>query len=127
MKELLLRLLESLEAVGEEHEELYDTVSRHAMRGAIHDGFLKPTPGYSLPSDFGLEDEEANHQVREALRKYIEAANVVASKLALDFRGRLAAFQDEEAVTEQVQSYDDFFGDIPATFFDASGNWVGGK
>jgi hypothetical protein len=127
MKDLLLQLLETIESIGEEHEELYDTVCRHNMRGAIHDGFLKPKDNYELPTDFGLEDENANLQVRNALQQYLKGASAEAAKLRLDFRSRLAAFQDEEVITEQSQSYDDFFGDIPESFFDNAGNWIGGK
>jgi hypothetical protein len=97
--------------MGAEHEEIYDTECREAMREAIHYGFLKPAKKYTLPDDYGLTGSEANAAVRQALQTYINAAKKQAEQL--DFHGRLAAFQDLSVSTPGRNNYDDFFGHIP--------------
>ena len=52
MDEILLELLISLEAIGEEHPELYDTACREDMADPIFDGFISADPN-SSPYTFG--------------------------------------------------------------------------
>ena len=127
MEELLLELLASLEAIAEEHEEISDTESREAMRRVVYKGFLKPEPSFSLPTDFGLHEDEANQQVREAIGRYIQAANVKAAELGLGFRGRLLAFQDPTIQTPSGATYDEFFGYASPDWWTESGEWLGRK
>lgn len=126
MDKLLLALLESLEAIAIEHEEIYDTDCREAMREVVHNLFLNPAPTYRWGSDFGLSGEQANLAVREALSQYIEGANRQASQLGLDFQARLAAFQDLSVSTPKHRNnYDDFFGHVPSEKFDNAGTYIG--
>jgi hypothetical protein len=126
VEKLLLQLLTSLEAVGEKHEELFDTEMRSAMRGGIFSGFIKPEPSISLPTDFGLDDE-ANHAVSEAIRTYVQAANAKAMELGLNFRGRLLAFQNPSVHTPSGTTYDEFFGYTSPDRWTESGEWLGRK
>jgi hypothetical protein len=66
MEQLLLELLTRLEAVGERDESLFDTVVREKMGGPIFYGFIKPEPGYVLPDDYGMPEEE-NRRSKAAL------------------------------------------------------------
>ena len=96
MDELLLELLETLDEIGRSHEEIYDTVCRDEMGDAVFHGFIKPSPGYKLPEDFGLSADEANQRVRAALSRYVESASELAARLGLaDFHGVWRLFRTE--------------------------------
>ena len=124
MDDLLLTLLETLEEIGRSHEEIYDTVCRDEMGDAVFHAFIKPSPGYNLPKDFGLSSDDANQRVRAALSRYIESASALAAKLGLaDFQARLAAFQNGEVRTSRAEKqFDAFFGRSDPACFDTSGN-----
>lgn len=125
MERLLLDLLNSLEVVGDRDESLYDTVVREKMGNAIFFGFIKPRPGFVLPDDYGMPDEE-NRQIKAALGDYIEGAKALAPAAGLNtFHKRLAAFQNDKARTEgQKNSYDDFFGWTNPDLFDEDGSVI---
>ena len=108
----LRELLEELEAVGAAHEELYDTDVREQMFEAVLRSFLKPEPGYALPSEFGMFDQDANAAVRKALAGYISKATARAAGIGMQApAARLAAFQDAGVKTRgEEQSPDNFFG-----------------
>ena len=94
MEQLLLELLIRLETVGERDESLFDTVVREKMGDQIFYGFIKPQPGYVLPDDYGMPDEE-NRLIKTALQAFIEGAKSLVPALGLDsFHKRLAAFQN---------------------------------
>jgi hypothetical protein len=122
LEQILLELLTSLEAVGERDESLFDTVVRERMGDPIFYGFIKPEPGYVLPDDYGMPEQENRH-IKAALGAYIEAARSLAEKLGLGtFHERLAAFQNLAIRTEQKNDYDDFFGWMNPESFDELGN-----
>ena len=75
---LLRTLLDALDAVGEDHEEIYDTVCREKMGDSIVYLFIKPDADYVAPDEFGLYDTAANLAVRQALVTYATAANSMA-------------------------------------------------
>jgi hypothetical protein len=126
MDNLLRELLDALDAVGEKHGEIYDTVCRERMGEAIFYLFVKPDSGYVTPNEFGLYDDDANRDVKHALVTYSTAAREMAPKSGIDsFHGRLAAFQNEEIKGNKEQNYyDDFFGWSNPENFDADGNVV---
>lgn len=66
MDQILLELLMRLEAIGERDESLFDTVVREKIGDPIFYGFIKPEPGYALPDDYGMPDEE-NRLIKAAL------------------------------------------------------------
>jgi hypothetical protein len=122
MEQLLLELLTRLEAVGEYDESLFDTVVREKMGDPIFYGFIKPEPGYVLPDDYGMPEEE-NLRIKAALGSYIEGARSLAQDLGLrTFHERLAAFQNLAVRTERKNNYDDFFGWMNPDLFDETGN-----
>jgi hypothetical protein len=57
--------MERLEAIGEQHEELYDTDVRERMFEAVKRAFLKPEPDYQLPKDFGMFEASSNSPIRD--------------------------------------------------------------
>src|SRR5262249_20076742 len=109
MEQLLLELLTRLEAVGDRDESLFDTEVRARIGFTVFLGFIKPKPGYVLPDDYGMSDED-NREIKAALAAYIEGARALAPALGLDsFHKRLAAFQNDEVHTEQGNKYDEFY------------------
>jgi hypothetical protein len=127
LKELLLKLLLRLEAIGEAHDEIGDTVCRDAMRAAVFRSFLRPEPEYELTDDFGLCDPDANRAVQKAIEEYVAAALVLSRSLRLTtFQQRLAAFQDNSVSTEDGTTSDDFFGYQNPARYDRNGKWLGG-
>ena len=126
MDRLLLELLETLEAIGHSHEEIYDTVCREEMGNAVFQLFIKPTADYILPDDFGLYSDDANQQVKTALHHFIESAMPLAVEMGIsDFHARLAAFQNGHVRTaRERKSFDDFFGWSNPACFDWFGNVV---
>jgi hypothetical protein len=126
VKELLLQLLLRLEAIGEQHEEIGDTVCREAMRSAVFRSFLRPEPGYDLPEDYGLMDPEANRAVGEAIADYVSAARALVPSLGLtNFQQRLTVFQDASVFTEDGSTYDEYFGYQSPERYDTDGKWLG--
>lgn len=121
MDELLLTLLQSLEAIGEANDEIGDTECRDRMRAAVHAGFLNPVLGFRLPASFGLNGRKANQSVRKALAHYIEAARAKADELGMTFHDRLKAFQNHRITTEDGASSSEFFGYSPPEIWSASG------
>jgi hypothetical protein len=118
--------MQRLQAVGDEHEELYDTETRDAMGAAIFDGFLWPEPAFEVPGDFGLATPEANASVQAALRDYIAAARALAPQVGIStFQQRLAALQDTTVWTADGGTHDEFFGSYAACMYDEDGNWQG--
>ena len=104
----LERLLNTLEEIGEEHGEIYDTDCREQMNAAIVNGFIFQKENYIIPDSFGLYKEEANKAVKEALTAYIEAMLPLAKESSAE--ERLEMFQDEDVVSDEGQDPDEFFG-----------------
>src|SRR5437870_5214568 len=123
MEPVLLSLLETLDAIGKDHAELYDSEVRNQMGGAVFSGFLQRKNGYVLPDSFGLYSDEGNRKVKAALASFNQAANARAQELGLnDFHSRLAAFQNSDVSTSGEGNYhDDFFGWWNPDDFDAAG------
>jgi hypothetical protein len=125
MERLILELLERLEAIGEQHEELFDSEVRESMDKAVGAGFLRPETGYVLPDTFGMYSREGDQQVREALAWFLAAAAKSAVAEGLNtFQKRLAAFQNHEVQTAQKNDFNDFFGWANPDHFDEAGQVV---
>lgn len=116
--------MRKLEAIGDRDESLYDSVVREKMGDPIFYLFVRPTAGYAMPDEYGMDDEE-NRLIKTALQEYIKGALALAPTVGLNtFHERLAAFQVEEAHTERGNFYDDFFGWSNPDVFDESGNVI---
>lgn len=124
MEQLLLELMRRLEAIGERDESLYDTVVREKMGDPIFFLFVKPEPGYIMPDDYGMSDED-NRAIKAALSDYIDRALSLGPNLGIGtFHKRLAAFQNGEVRTERKNYYDDFFGWSNPDLFDETGDVI---
>ena len=124
MEQLLLDLMRRLEAVGDHDESLSDTVVREKVGAPIFFLFVKPTPGYVMPDDYGMSDED-NRAIKAALQRYVDGSLDLAPLLGLDtFHKRLAAFQNGEVRTVGRNYYDDFFGWTNPNAFDEAGNVI---
>ena len=126
MDRILIELLDSLDRIGQTHDEIYDTVCREKMSEPIFFLFIKPDSNYVMPDDFGLKSNDSNLAVRHAIQNYVEQARTIASNIGLDsFHKRLAAFQNCEIhSTIERNYYDDFFGWSDPERFDENGDLI---
>ena len=123
MNEVLLQLLHRLEAVGDEHDELYDSDVREAMDNAVFCGFLKPQFDYILPDKFAMYTPEGDRKVRRVVEWFLPTARAAADRCGLDtFHKRLKAFQNLDVCTARQNTYNDFFGWADPELFDQNGN-----
>ncbi len=110
MEKLLLKLLQDLEAIEEEHEEMGDTAVREAMTAALRDGFIKAKATFVLGDDFEMFTAKGNRRVKEALARFLKRAEAVAQQEGLiKPRARLDAFQNLEVQTAEGTCYADYF------------------
>ena len=100
-------LLNTLEDIGEEHGELYDTDCREQMSDAVFNGFIFEKENYVLPETFGLYEKDGNEAVKKALTIYIEEMLILVKDATP--KERLEMFQDE-VYAEGGESQDEFFG-----------------
>jgi hypothetical protein len=114
MDEVLLQLLVALEAIGRDHEEIYDTDVREQMHDVIIDGFINPKNDFVLPDEFGMFSAEGNGAIRRVLERLLPEFRHAASHDGLNTpKERLSAFQNDELKTpDEGNYYDDFFGYI---------------
>lgn len=125
MESVLLELLHRLETIGERHEELFDSEVRESMDQAVGAGFINPEASYGLPETFGMNSDDGNRSVREALAWFLVAASNAAAADRLDtFHKRLAAFQNHEVRTSQLNDFSDFFGWANLDHFDEAGHLI---
>ena len=126
MEQILLQLIETLQCIGGEHPELYDSEVRQRMGGAIMDAFVRSRQDCKVPDDFGMYTGHANHRVKTAIESYITAANKRAAELGMiRFYDRLEAFQNPKVQTSVPgNDYEEFFGHTPLEFYDESGTVV---
>jgi hypothetical protein len=128
VEDVLLELLRRLEAVGDEHGELFDSDVREAMDDAVFYGFIKPKPGYTLPDKFAMFTPEGDRKVREVLAWFLPVAREAAERARLDtLHKRLRAFQNLDIRTARKNDYNDFFGWFNPELFDEAGNVIRGK
>jgi hypothetical protein len=125
MEKALRQFLARLEGIEEDHDGLGDTNVREHMGDDILRGFLRLEPGFVPSGAYGL-DPEGNRLVARAIGRFVEAARAAAEREGIaTFHGRLAAFQNPAVRTEDGSDYNDFFGVIDGTRFDATGHPIG--
>lgn len=125
MEAILFELLSRLERLGEAHEELYDSEAREEIGNIIMDGFIRRKPEFAIPTRLGMLSDAADAEVRQALRSYIENANILAQELGLtSFHARLAAIQNRNVRTNPTTAadYEELFGHTPPECYDEAGN-----
>ena len=108
MEDVLLDLLHRLEAIGDEHNELFDSEVREALDDAVFFGFIKPQPEFVLPEEFALFSAEGNRRVWKTLAWFLPLARQAAERVGLDtFHKRLAAFQNLAVRTRRKNDYNE--------------------
>lgn len=110
MKDALKRLLDALDAIGEAHGEICDTVVREQMHEVIDTHVIQPQEGAVMPTGFGMFSPEADAAVGLALAAFVTDPDVVALRDASSPQQRLDAFQDPSVLSDEEMMYDDYFG-----------------
>ena len=101
MREPLVRFLDALEAVGAEHEEVYDTDVRERLAEVIEQRLITRSREVEVSDELGMFSPEGNQLVRAALVSYLaEACKPRADALNLDEAARRAAVWDRRGSFE---------------------------
>jgi hypothetical protein len=112
MKKLVKALLNAMDRIYDDYPEVTDTETRVCMRKAITDAFINPKPGFVLPDDFAMADDEGNAKVKAALAKFLAKAPAEAEKAGLSTaEARLRAFQDD-VQSNDGSEYDVYFNHV---------------
>ena len=107
MKTALKTLLDTLDKIGDENDELFDTACRGPLGDAIYCGYFAAEKGFPMPESYGLYDDAGNDAVKQALAEFFAAIGTPTGT----FHERLSAFQDTDVVSSLTQrGYDSFFG-----------------
>lgn len=90
MREPLVRFLDALEAIGAEHDELYDTGVRVRLAAVIQRFLITKSAGNDVPDELGMFSRKGNRLVRTALATYLAEATLRANALTLNKAARRA-------------------------------------
>jgi hypothetical protein len=110
MREPLVRFLDALEAIGAEHEEVYDTDVRERLAAVIEQRLITKSNQVNVPDQLGMFSAAGNQLVRGALVSYLAEASTRADALNLDESARRAAVWDGEASSSNGTPVDEFLG-----------------
>ena len=110
MREPLVRFLDALEAIGAEHEEVYDTDVRERLGAVIEQRLIARSDTVEVPDELGMFSSEGNQLVRTALVNYLAEASTRADAANLDESARRAAVWDGEAASSNGTPVDEFLG-----------------
>jgi hypothetical protein len=127
MEEHLLKLLSTLESLGNHYDELYDSEVREAMGEVIMQGFVRCIEEYEIPAQFGMFTPNAEKSVRDSIASYIDSANRTAEECGLNcFHDRLNAFQNSDVRVNRAVNvdYEELFGHTPPDWYDEGGNVI---
>jgi|GEM_PF-2954981 len=110
VQKVLKKLLDRLEIIAQEDDEVYEMESKMALSDAIVKGFIFDNPEYTLPNHFGLESDELNLEIKNALQEYIEAMSSLVKNYSLDDEDkRWDTFQDMDVESDGEQDVEEFF------------------
>src|SRR5688572_188970 len=122
MQAILLRLLDRLDAIAEQHGEVSDTAVRDVISEAVFDGFLRPSSGFALPDRYAMFSEEGDLLVKRAIAQFPPAANYRAAEAAPStVPDRLPGLQDIDVRSAGGSYVDDYLGWADPEDYDASG------
>jgi hypothetical protein len=107
MKTILKQLLNRLDAISNDNGEVGDTDVREQMSEAVYHTFIMQTPGYTLPSEFGMFGPAGNAAVHAALSEFVAAACGAGLSTPQE---RFSAFQDSSVLSDAGHPYDEYFG-----------------
>jgi hypothetical protein len=74
MREALIQFLDTLESIGVDHEEVYDTDVRERLGEAIERNLIAPSGSVDVPAKLGMFSDEADERVAAALHRYLTDA-----------------------------------------------------
>jgi hypothetical protein len=119
LKDILLILLDKLDAIADNHEEIYDTVVRELMNKAIWKGFILFQKDFHLPQYFGTNSRSCDHEIHVILQDFLDNASKIVHEYSIlgDSQVRLLAFQDSRIRSKKNNAYDDFFGHLDVSIF----------
>ena len=104
-------LLEDLEAIGEQHAEVYDTDVRERMWAIVDRVLLKRTGDRVIPDDLGMLTDEGNRRLKAALEENLERLDAIFAIFKLDTEhDRRRSFLNPKLTSESGRHVDDFFG-----------------
>lgn len=104
-------LLEDLEAIADEHEEIFDTDVRERMWAVVDTVLIKQTSEADVPDDIGMFTAEANDKLKAALVANLPRLRDAFAVFGLDTeRKRLQSFCNPSLHTERGHRVMDFFG-----------------
>lgn len=111
MKKALKQLLNGMDKMVEEgYDEVEDTDVRERMHDAIYKMLVEPVGGYQLPDEFGMFSAKGNQRVKATLTKFFNHPEFAAAQKLPTPKARLDAFQDDDVVSSEDSTYDDYFG-----------------
>jgi hypothetical protein len=111
LQKLTLELYNTLEEIGEEHEELFDTDVREAMHASLDYYFVWDSFEENMPITYSMFSKEGDAKVAEAIQNYCRKATETAQKMGIKpGQDREDVLQDGSLETNQGQYYDDFIG-----------------
>ena len=114
-REALRRLLDRLDAIGETHGEIMDTMVRELLIGPIYNRFVLADGEPEMPDYYGLFTDEGNLAACHALDAFLADPAVRAFREASgSAEERLDAFQDATVLSGQGMTYDEYFGHLDA-------------
>ena len=110
MRAPLILFLDSLEAIGSEHEEVYDTDVRERLAESIEEILVMRVAPLDVSDNLGMFSDEANRSVAKALRAFLEVVVPEADALGLDEAARRGAVWNVEARSSRDTTVDEFLG-----------------
>ena len=103
--------LGDLEAIGDEHEEIYDTEVRENLWSYLEARFIKYDKEAPLPSSFGMFTEDANEKIRQVFAHNASRLDTIIEVFELDtVEKRKTSFTNSKLTTERGSKLEDFFG-----------------
>ena len=117
LKASVARFFNALEAIGETHEELYDTDVREQLAETLYFAFVWGHRLRSAPVTFGMFSAEGDAMVSSVVSAFLREALQEASVEHIAIGApRLAALQNASIVTKGGQTYDNFIGHADEPF-----------
>lgn len=106
---VLVRFLDELEAIGEVHEEVYDTDVRERLAERIESVFVSREAAPAASDELGMFSDEANSRVAAALDRFLVDMSAAAASID-DPGARRDSVWDAEATSTSGLTVDEFLG-----------------
>ncbi len=107
MNEAVLRFLQDVKKILDQGGPFYDTDVREVVFHAIDEGFIKRRPGYVLPQSFEMLSDEGDALVRDAMERFLVAANAEAERRGcFDPGGRLLLLREAQVPPPEQGGYE---------------------